>query len=268
MYQGIQIVVSLTTLPDRIAGLPRLLRSLQSQSLEADHIHVWLCPNYKRLNRSFTVEDLPSQLPEDQRLHVEFVDDWGPITKLYPAVERYANTSTLIVTLDDDRDVPATFLESLVEQTLKAGSVCAFRGRVFRRPFYHRWTRDPSCYRYKRTRFYSCDIEETHGIRVKGPVPIDLVTGTGGIAFPPLTLGRDFIHFWKSHKEQYEKLQNLTDDIWISGYLAMHNIIRYVVPAPPGILATATYQKDSLWSINKNSTNNDESIKVFAQYWG
>jgi hypothetical protein len=217
-----------------------------------------MCPFYKRLNQTFSLDALPASIRQDEQVQLELVEDWGAVTKLYPAVLRYANTPTIIVILDDDRVVPPNFLEMLVEQTLKLNAVCGFRGRLLARP----------ALKLKGSLLYSPFLDDKLGRSPTEPTRVDILTGTGGIAFPPKMLGADFLAFWKTNSEQFESLQIYTDDIWISGYLAMNKRDRYVVPGPEDVRAIAVCQLDSLWRINRDRDYNDRVIQLFSKHWG
>src|ERR1700723_3007621 len=134
MIDGIKVVVSIATLPDRIADLEPVIQSLKFQTLKPDRIHLWFSPFYKRLNKHFSLEQVPPELLSDKLLQTELVEDWGPVTKLYPVVQRYAGTPTIVVIMDDDRSFPVNFLEILVKNTIELNAVCTYRGRILPRP--------------------------------------------------------------------------------------------------------------------------------------
>ena len=102
---------------------------------------------------------------------------------------------------------------------------------------------------------------------LNAPVPVDILTGTGGIAFPARAMNVDFLTFLKARASTHEHLQTMADDIWINGYLAMNGVPRYVIPAT-SVIETHTFrQPDSLARLNILSDFNDQSIEVFADSW-
>lgn len=280
------IVVSLASLPGRLDGLLPVLQALLGQTLAPERVHLWLCPFYQRLNLRFSLDQLPDELRQlarrDPRLEIAMVEDEGPFTKLYPALQLYLDRpETTLVILDDDRIVPPDFLEILASGCQQTGSVCGFRGRRFRRPsLLYRdtelissqpcWCLNPGeCSSYtlgQQHQFNSCAPPEA-AWSLSQPVGVDVLTGTGGIAFPPGALGSDFLEQWRSQSAAYGEQQRMVDDIWLNGYLASHGRPRYVLPATR-VIRTHTYrQPDSLARLNLVSDANDRSIAAFAGSW-
>ena len=126
-----RVVVSLSTIPSRIA-LGRLAHACATalqQTRPPDAVHVNLPPRSVREGKPYAVDaealardvakialsapHLPPLPPDFQsRLRVNAVEyDWGPATKLIPAVALEEQPDTLIITLDDDILYPATLVE-------------------------------------------------------------------------------------------------------------------------------------------------------------
>ncbi len=129
------------------------------------------------------------------------------------------------------------------------------------------------CYRdpnlsTKGSLLYSPFSDDKSGRSVTQPTRVDMLTGTGGIAFPAKTLGAEFLAFWKTNTERFDTLQMCTDDVWINGYLAMNKRESYVVPGIEGFKILDINQADSLWRINRAHDYNDRGIQLFKKHWG
>src|SRR5207249_9328150 len=112
-FDNQRVIVSLSTVPDRINNLRPTIRSLLRQTRPPDEI-VLAVPEFSvREQRPYLVPDYISRLARVRILHCG--KDWGPATKFIPVVqeERTAGRqNTLIMVVDDDRLYPSNALES------------------------------------------------------------------------------------------------------------------------------------------------------------
>lgn len=92
-------VISLTAIPPRFPHLPQKLLSLLNQSAPAAAIEIYIPKTYRRFPGN--VPQLPS-LPEGVAV-VEVEQDFGPATKLLPALEKWRGKEVDILICDDDR---------------------------------------------------------------------------------------------------------------------------------------------------------------------
>src|SRR5213595_2875528 len=108
-----RVIVSMSTVPDRINNLRPTIRSLLRQTRPPDEI-VLAIPEFSvREQRPYLVPEYISRLPRVRILHCG--KDWGPATKFIPVVQEErtaARGNTLIMVVDDDRIYPRTALES------------------------------------------------------------------------------------------------------------------------------------------------------------
>ncbi|WP_197922240.1 hypothetical protein [Thiosulfatihalobacter marinus] len=102
------IVVSLTTIPSRIAHIDTVLKGLLAQTRPPARI-VLNVPDHSL--REETGYDIPAHLAGLASVEIRRGRDWGPATKLIPTVLT-ADPDQLIVVVDDDRIYPADFLET------------------------------------------------------------------------------------------------------------------------------------------------------------
>lgn len=107
-----RIVVSLTTIPDRIEYIQPTLVSLLTQSIPPTEIALNI-PIKTRKGLSYTI---PSFLINQNRIKIYRVPvDEGPATKLLPTLRR-EKPNTIIVVVDDDMIYPPNMIERLLEK--------------------------------------------------------------------------------------------------------------------------------------------------------
>lgn len=100
-----RLVVSLTTTPWRIDRVLPVLRNLvEEQTRRADAVHLYVPAVCKRNGQLF---DIPQELEEYAEAHPvlrlsSVLSDYGPATKLMPALIDYRRPDDRIVTVDDD----------------------------------------------------------------------------------------------------------------------------------------------------------------------
>jgi hypothetical protein len=92
------VAVCLTTTPSRLPHLGPTLASLFAQAIRPAeirlHLPAWSC----REGRAYTLPAWLSELP----LHIVHTEDFGPATKLLPALREFAADQALLV-VDDDK---------------------------------------------------------------------------------------------------------------------------------------------------------------------
>lgn len=113
-----RLVVSLTTSPDRIVTLDRVVRTLLNQSCAPDEIHLNVPHLFRRTGRTYEIPAWCNAM--DPRVRLFRVDDIGPATKSIPTLLRFAPDEDVVVVIVDD-DV------LYLQRTLEA-HCCAMRG--------------------------------------------------------------------------------------------------------------------------------------------
>lgn len=94
-------VITLGTIPSRAPEVIPVLRSLLDQ--EPDRIYLWIPRWFRRKAQPGSIpEALASFCRDHPAVHVELVDDLGPITKLLPVLRYETEPGTRIVVTDDD----------------------------------------------------------------------------------------------------------------------------------------------------------------------
>ena len=94
-----RVVISLTTIPDRIKLLRPTIVSLLSQSHRVDAIKLNL-PYYSSKGKPYIIPKWLKQLNSIQLVRVNCDD--GPATKLLPTLRNVENENTRIIVVDDD----------------------------------------------------------------------------------------------------------------------------------------------------------------------
>lgn len=220
-------IISLTTIPSRIAHIQPCIESLIAQGLP---VYVWIPQYVKRTGD--TIGAVPDFLFADG-IHVELVGDCGPITKLLPAL---ACGLDVILTADDDHiygDGWADTLLRYAEQYPNA-AIC-YRGRVF------------ESRKYNESRVISNPDELA---------AVDFITGVKGALYKREFFEEEIFEEWKKWPTN--------DDIVISGHLRRGGISMLVVKRPCKIEPYDVQYIDNLWD-DVNARSNDEGLE--RAYW-
>lgn len=95
-------VVSIATIPSRIARLYNLVSALRHQHVPPDAILIALPPFAPRLKQTYTIPDF---LKDDPLVRfVPLPADFGPLSKLAAAIHSEPDPDTCIITVDDDAE--------------------------------------------------------------------------------------------------------------------------------------------------------------------
>src|SRR5262245_21182180 len=191
------VVVSLSTLPPRAEFLALTIESLLVQTRRPDAIYVNVPFSARRAPGPV---DVPACLPELQgrakNLHVIRTDDYGPGTKLLPAVQRVTDPDSIIITVDDDMIYHPKLVEVLAgASTLHKNWAVGFAG----------W-----------------NVAQNGGFDRARSCFVDVLQGFAGAAYRRRFFRDDFVDAHRRHPMCF-----YVDDVWISGYLAEHGHSRY-----------------------------------------
>ncbi len=185
-----EIIVSLTSYPDRMYDIHYCIYSLLIQSLKPNKIILWLgkeqFPNKD--------QDLPKNLLNLKKygLIIKYTKDIKSYKKLIPVLNEYPNN--LIVTADDDIFYPQDWLDKLYNcwKNNKDCVVCHRPHRVgidnMKIAPYYKWKK---CITENKSSFYN------------------FFTGAGGVLYPPNCFYKDI-----DNEELFMKLAPNADDIW------------------------------------------------------
>ena len=187
-----RIIVSLTSIPERMYDVHYTLYSLLNQQVKPDKVILWLSkddfPNGEL--------DLPKEVLRLQKngLSLRFCDDLKSYKKIIPALEAYPND--IIVTADDDIYYPPNWLKLLYEDYRRnENEIIAHRVRKIKFDEkgnvddYNNWmlNTDEDDYSY-----------------------LNLPTGAGGVLYPPNCFYKDVMN-----KDIFTSRCRYSDDIWL-----------------------------------------------------
>ena len=242
-----RVVVSLTTIPDRIDRLRPTLNSLVDQSRRPDAIYLNLPERSRREQRHY---ELPDFLREFDSLVINRCgEDLGPATKLLPTLERETAPDTRIVVTDDDQIYPRVMIETLVGWSERLPeAVVAARG-------------------FAVPARYQIELRNTLlGEHLDAPEPIEILQGSGSYLTRTRFFTKEVFDYSGAPPESF-----FQDDIWFSAHLAKRGIERLVVPFPNCYSRIATWSARntrSLWGGENESGHVDETmLRYFADRW-
>ena len=242
-----RVIVSMSTLPDRIFNLKPTIRCLLEQTRPPDEIVVSVPEFSRRQRKRYVIPDYLEKMPRVRVLRCE--TDWGPATKFIPIIQAElaaGRRDTLIMIVDDDRVYPRDALETYLcyHQKLPDAAL-TFRGGPIPRDF--KW--GPRMIR---------------GAELREPRPVAVMTGCASYFIQP--------RFFDERLWDYSGAPDgafYMDDIWISGSLDRRGVEKYVVPAS-AMMRTVNRQR---WTMtlhdvpNGRKHNNNEAMLFFADTW-
>src|ERR1700693_4393 len=243
-----RIIVSLSTMPDRIGRLQPALDSLLKQTRPPDEI-VLAVPRFSiRQKRGYQIPNYLLRIPKVRILRCE--KDWGPATKFIAVVQdelAAGRTDTLIMVVDDDRIYPRDSVELYLHYhaQLPEAALC-FRGGPIPRSLNWR------------------DFKIEFGIDFRAPKQTAVITGCGSYLIQP--------RFFDSSLWDYSVAPAgafYMDDMWISGCLERRGVDRYIIPAS-AMMRTALRQLGTMTLHDVPSGrrhHNNETIAFFSANW-
>lgn len=242
-----RVIVSMSTVPDRIKNLRPTIRSLLRQTRPPDEI-VIAVPDFSiREQKRYIIPKYLSQLPRVRILRCG--KDWGPATKFIGAIQHElaaGREDTLIMVVDDDRLYPRDALETYLyySEQLPNAALC-FRGAGM-----------PSNLDWDHARMiYAKDVRE--------PRPVAVITGCGSYLVRPRFFDESLWDYSEAPQVAFD-----IDDIWISACLSRRGVKRYVVPAS-AMMRSVLRQR---WTVSLNKIPdrqklNNETIAFFRDTW-
>jgi len=115
-----KLIISLTTIPPRIAKIGPTLRDLLNQSADVHEIRLNLARNYRRFpGETLTVPDLP------EGVTVHWSDqDYGPATKIFPTVHDHRGEDVEILFCDDDQPYEPKWAQRFLDARASQPNSC------------------------------------------------------------------------------------------------------------------------------------------------
>ena len=246
---GMEIIVSMTTVPERVPLLHHSLSALLAQTYRPDRLILWLydmiLPDGARIGAGYLPDNLLAL--QAQGLEIRYCRDVGPHTKLLPAWAQFP--AAAIVTVDDDTLYPPEWLGELVTS----------------------WQAQPDVIHCQRAHYITL---EDDGLSVRpypewqtgapgrlGPDHRLFATGHGGVLYPPGSL-----HSELTNEAVFRQLCPTQDDVWFKAMALLQGTpVRKVAPDSRDYPLIPGTEVRMLWS--QNESGNDRQIRaVFAHY--
>jgi hypothetical protein len=242
------LTVALTTTPARLPFIYPTLNGLLDQTVRPRRI-VLAVPRWsQREQRPYRV---PALLRRQTAIEVLACDrDWGPATKLIPALRQPGRgPDDAVLAVDDDNIYPRRFVETFVRRAPEMPEA-ALSLRGWPMPASLRWR----------------DSRALKGTEIAAPVRTDVITGCGGILVRPGFFDAAFFDYEPAPPGAF-----FVDDIWISGHLARRNVPKFVIPfSGPWIYAPAAAAlcgRALDRQENRSGETNDRVIAYFSADW-
>ena len=243
-----RVIVSLTTLPDRIHNLEPTIHCLLNQTRPPDEIVLAIPEVSLRQNRPYSIPKYLSQFPTLRVLQSK--TDWGPATKFIPVIQEElaaGRSGTLIMVIDDDRIYPPDALETFLHyhEQLPNAALC-FRGGPMPRNFY--WF-VPKLFL---------------GSRIREPKRVAVITGCGSYLIQPRFFDATLWNYSDAPASAF-----YMDDIWISGHLDRRGVQKFAVPTS-AMMRTVRQQGGtmSLHRVPRGRTyHNNQVVEYFRDTW-
>ena len=243
-----RVVVSLSTLPDRIANLRPTLECLLRQSHPPDEIVLAIPPFSVRQERDYKIPSFLSEIPSLRILRCD--RDWGPATKSIPVIQEElaaGRLDTLIMVVDDDRLYPDDAIDTYLHyHGLLPDAALCFRGAPMPRNL--NWK----------------DSKQSFGNKIRAPREVAVITGCGSYLVQPKFFDAAYWDYSRAPRGAF-----YMDDIWISGSLDRRGVKKYVVPASAGLRSVKLQARTmTLHDIpDGRIASNNEAIEYFRATW-
>jgi hypothetical protein len=243
-----RVIVSLSTVPDRIKNLKPTIRSLLGQTHPPDEIVVAIPQFSIREKRRYVIPEYLLGLPRVRILHC--AKDWGPATKFIPVIQEELATNgetSLVMVVDDDRIYPWDAIETYIYYSKQLpDAALSFRGAAMPR---------------------SLDWRDTIMIRardIRQPQAAAVITGCGSYLIQPRFFDESLWDYSAAPEGAF-----YMDDIWISGCLSRSGVKRYVVPGSAMMRSVWRQRRTlSLHDVpNGRQHHNNETIAFFRNDW-
>ena len=249
--RNVELIVSLTSIAERIDTLHICIESLLRQDLRPDRIILWLSEGRTPDGNKLCLGTLPTSLTSKVKrgLEIRWCSDFGPFRKLYPTLIEYPNA--IIVTADDDVIYPHDWLRRL----------------------YDSYEKDPTsvhCHIAHRITFtedgipqpYSQWEKDVHG-HFK-PSKVLFPVGAGGVLYAP-----EHLHQQAINKDEFLCICPRADDIWWKAMsLLSDTAVTKVEGSARKIFAIKIPCTPRLFEENVVRFGNDEQLKQVNEAFG
>lgn len=258
-----QIIITLTTIPPRYGSIVPTLQSLCSQTAEISRIILVVPNTYQR--RSFEAAPLPDLPDGVEVMHCD--TDFGPATKVLPAVAHFSGQNVRLLYCDDDRIYHRDWAARLIALSEANPDACIAdvgdpvavidRRAAWDLPRHHRLDA------------LSFDLYgERHRRRVRAMIPdhgpVDIAKGYGGVLVRP--------DFFDDEVFRIPEALWAVDDVWLSGHMARRGVTVHKAGRKPRSVPTKSSKLAALLDHNVEGRGriqlNLACVDYFRQRYG
>lgn len=242
-----ELIVSLTTIPERIGRVALCIDCLLRQSTKPDRVILWLSEAAEPGKSRVTPGGLPPDLLALQRrgLDIRWCQDIGSYRKVIPALREYP--SAVVVTADDDILYPRTWLQTLYEAYAREPQfVHCHRAHLIG------YDRAGSVLPYSQWQFGA--------VGYVGPSPDLFPTTGGGVLYGPGQLHPEVLN-----ESAFLTLCPRADDVWLMAMSVKAGMLaKKVRPKTFRIIEIRFQNNRTLWEQNSLASGNDMQIAAVA----
>jgi hypothetical protein len=246
-----ELIVSLTTIPERIGKIHLCLDSLLRQSIKPDRIILWLGMRNGDEDFPFPQSALPRPLERMQKRGVEirWCKDIRAFTKIIPPMRAFPEA--LIVTADDDMFYPREWLKQLFEA-------------------YKKEPQHIHCHRAHLMRYDSSGMPLPYrewdllAQGVQGP-SLDLFpTGYGGVLYAPGHLNSEVLN-----EASFLTLCPYNDDVWLKAMSLLNHVSCKKIGSDSPVFPRIRFANNrELQTFNLMGNGNDPQIEAVRRKYG
>lgn len=235
IYNGIfNIIVSLTSFPERINTVYQTIESLLNQEIKANKIILWLAPEQFPNKEA----DLPKQLLDlkEKGLIIDWYHDIRSYKKLIPTLKKYPNS--IIITADDDIIYNKTCIKTLVN-TYYNNIYNIIANRITRLYYKEKDLEILPRKLYTKNNDYLPMLKQASFFNMQ--------TGCAAVLYPPHCFYKDVLD-----EELIQKLAPTNDDQWFWA-MGILNGFSVMMPKNPQFnlkYVENTQEGSCLWKIN------------------
>ncbi len=256
-------IISLTTIPPRMDAIGPTLQSLVDQSAQIDSIILWIPEKYRRAEfKDFSLPDVPEGV-EIRRCAL----DYGPATKVLPAVRAFQGQDVRILYCDDDRIFHADWAANMLrESDLHPGQCMAEAGEVVELTIRKAFYAGPTylLLKYATLGIFGYFYRKKNRALDPGKGRVDICKGYGGVLVRP--------EFFTDTAFDIPDLLWTVDDFWLSGQLALNGIpirkITSVENSDKTALADVSALEDLVYEEHDRHDANLACIRYFQKNHG
>lgn len=232
------VIISLTSFPDRLDSLYETLLTLLSQTYKPNAIELWLAQS------QFKDKIVPAKISKLKKygLEIKWCKDIKSYKKLIPGLIEHPDS--IIITVDDD----AVYKKDMVEKLMKS---------------YYQNQNDVHCHLV-----YKYAALNNTLIKLKGQTEklayANRIVGIGGVLYPPNSLYKDVIN-----EELFTSLCPNNDDIWFWFMAILNERKVCFVDGHNDIInaCLASIETPALWEQNAQQDLTNKCLEKLCKYY-